>query len=76
VVLLPLSGQKLALGILAIITLEVVPFQALLPFLTASWKSCPMRVFSTIYLHFCLYHLNCVKIAAFQFYLQLRRQKK
>jgi hypothetical protein len=46
------SGQKLSLGTLATITLEVVPFHtyapfpALLPFLNASWKSCSVRVFS------------------------------
>jgi hypothetical protein len=40
------SGQKLTLGLLAIISLEVVPFCAytpfpvLLPFLNVSWKSC------------------------------------
>jgi hypothetical protein len=47
------SGQKLALGLLATITLEVVPFRsyvpfpALLSFLNASWKKCSVRVFST-----------------------------
>jgi hypothetical protein len=49
----PTSGQKLILGLLAIITLEVVPFRwyallpALLSFVNASWKSCSVRVFST-----------------------------
>jgi hypothetical protein len=38
-------------------------------FLNASWKSCSVRVFS-------LDNLNCVKVAAFQFYLQLRKQRK
>jgi hypothetical protein len=48
------SGQKLTLGLLATITLEVfqfrayAPFPALMPFLSASWKSCSvMKVFST-----------------------------
>jgi hypothetical protein len=47
------SYQKLTLGLLTTITLEVVSFReyakfpALLPFLNASWKPCPVRVFST-----------------------------
>jgi hypothetical protein len=48
------SGQKLTLGLLATITLEVVLFCAYAPFpaflcqfLNASWKSCSIRVFST-----------------------------
>jgi hypothetical protein len=48
-----LSGQKLTLGLLAIITLEVVhffvhtPSSSLLHFLNASLNSCSLRVFST-----------------------------
>jgi hypothetical protein len=50
------SGQKLTLGLLATITLDVVPFQvyapfsALLPFffLNASWKSRSVRVFRKV----------------------------
>jgi hypothetical protein len=47
------SGQKLTLGLLDTIILEVVAFHAyatfpvLLSFLNASWKSCPVKVFST-----------------------------
>jgi hypothetical protein len=43
------SGQQLTSGLLATITLEVVPFHAyaLLLFLIASRKSCSVRVFST-----------------------------
>jgi hypothetical protein len=47
------SGQKLTLGLLATITLEVLTSRAyaeypvLLPFLNASWKSCSVRVYGT-----------------------------
>jgi hypothetical protein len=40
--------------------------------LNAFWKSCSVRVFSTG----CLDHLNCVKMAAFQLYLQSEKQRK
>jgi hypothetical protein len=73
VLVLP-SGQKLTFGLLASITLNIVPFHAnapfpaLLLFLNASWKLCSMRVFSTA----CDYldHFNCVKMVAFHFYFQ------
>jgi hypothetical protein len=44
--------SKVTLGLLAAITLEVIPFRvyaplsAVLPFLNASWKSCSVGVFS------------------------------
>jgi hypothetical protein len=47
------SDQKLNLGLLAIVTFEVVafraysPFPSLLPFLNTSWKSCSVGVLST-----------------------------
>jgi hypothetical protein len=47
------SGQKVTLGLLATIVLELVHFRAyasflaLLPFLNTSWKSCSVRVFTT-----------------------------
>jgi hypothetical protein len=67
-----LSDQKLTLGLLATITLEVVPFRAhppfpvLLPFLNASWEV----VFCEGVQHrlrVCLDHLNCVKWRPFSF---------
>jgi hypothetical protein len=78
-----LQGQLyfLNLGILATITLEVVPFSAyasftaLLPFL-----KCILEVaFCKGVRHplqFCLDNHSCVKIAGFQFHLQSRKQRK
>jgi hypothetical protein len=46
-------GQMLILGLLTTITLEILPFRAYAPFpeplkcFNASWKPCPVRVFST-----------------------------
>jgi hypothetical protein len=46
-------GKKLTLGLLAIITLELVPFRAYAPFpalllfLNAFWKACCVGVFIT-----------------------------
>lgn len=48
-------------------------FPALLPFWNASWKSCSLRVFST--LNFCLDHLSYVKSAAFIFIFNQRMEK-
>jgi hypothetical protein len=42
-------------------------------FLNASWKSCSVSVQHCLL--FCLDHLICVKMAAFQFYLQSRKQR-
>jgi hypothetical protein len=74
------SGQKLTFGLLATIAFEVVLFRAyalfpaLLPFL-----KCIVEVmfFKGVQhrLQVCLDHLNCVKMAAFQF-LQLVKQRK
>jgi hypothetical protein len=47
-------------------------FQRFCHFLNATWKSCSVRVFSNA----CLDHLNCVKMAAFQFCLQSGKQRK
>jgi hypothetical protein len=69
------SGQKLPLESLATIILEVDTFHDYAPF------SAPSAIFKCILkvmfcegvqhrLRFCLDHLSCVKIAAFQFYLQ------
>jgi hypothetical protein len=74
------SGPKLTLGLLGTITLEVVsfraysPFPVLLPFLIASWKLCFWGVQHRLW--FYLDHLNCVKMAAFQLYLQSWKQWK
>jgi hypothetical protein len=78
------SGQKLTLSLLATITLKVVPFHVydvyapfpvLLPFL-----KCILEVVfcETVQhcLQFCRSHLNCVKMGAFQVYLQLGEQRK
>jgi hypothetical protein len=73
-------AKKLTLGLLATITLEVVPFRAyapfpaLLPFLNASWKSCWEDVQHR--LRFCLSHLNFVKMAMSQFYLHSGKLRK
>jgi hypothetical protein len=64
------SGQKLTLGLLNTIALELASFRTTAIFLSAYWKSCFVRV------RFCLDHLNCVKMAAFQFCLQLTKQRK
>jgi hypothetical protein len=64
--------KKLTLGLLVPITLEVVPsthmycFQHSCHFFNTSWKSCSI----------CLDHLSCVRMAAFQFYLQSVKQRK
>jgi hypothetical protein len=68
-------GQKLTLGLLAIITLEEVPFRAYAPFsVLQPFFTCILEiVFCEGFQHrlrFCLDHLNCVKLVAFQFYFQ------
>jgi hypothetical protein len=65
------SGQKLILFLLAIITLEVVPFRASAPFpvLLPLFKCILEFLFCEGVQHglwFCLDHLSCVKMAAFQ----------
>jgi hypothetical protein len=77
------SGQKLTLGLLTTIILEVVPFctyapfPTLLPFLKCILKSCSVGGGGVQHrLWFCIDHLNCVKTAAFQLYLRLWKQKK
>jgi hypothetical protein len=75
------SGQKLTLGLLAIITLEVDPFCTYAPFpvLLPFFKFHLEIVFCEgvqHHLQFCLDHLSCVKMAAFQFYLQSGKQTK
>jgi hypothetical protein len=66
------SGQKLTLGLLTTITLEVVPFHVYAPFLALLpfFKCMAEVVFCESIQHclrFCLDHLNSVKMAAFQF---------
>jgi hypothetical protein len=67
------SVQKLTLGLLAIIALQVVPFLAYASFPELlPWFKCTLKsVFCEgvqHHLRFCLDHLNCFKIVAFQFY--------
>jgi hypothetical protein len=74
------SGQKLTLGLLATITLKVVPFRAYVPFpALLPFLNCTLEVVFCEgvqhRLRFCLEHLNCVKMAAFQFYFQSGKQK-
>jgi hypothetical protein len=67
------SGQKLTLGLLATINLEVVPFLTYAPFpvLLSFSKFILEVVFCEDVQHrLCLDNLNRVKIATFQFYLQ------
>jgi hypothetical protein len=74
-------SKKLTFGLLATISLEVVrfctyaPFPALLPFF-----KCILEVVFCKGVQrrsrFCLNHLSCIKMAAFQFYLQSGKQTK
>jgi hypothetical protein len=75
--LLP-SGQKFTLGLLATITLEVVPFCPYAPFpvLLPLFKCIMFCEGIQHRLQFYLSHLSFVKIAAFQFYVQSRKQRK
>jgi hypothetical protein len=75
------SGQKLTLGLVATITLEVVLFHmyALFPALLPFFKCILEVLFSEGIEHrlqFCLDHLNYVKKVAFQFFLQSGKQRK
>jgi hypothetical protein len=75
------SGQKRTLGLLATITLDVVPFGEYAPFLSLlPISKCILEVvFCEAVQHclrFCLDRLSCVKMAAFQFYLQSGKQRK
>jgi hypothetical protein len=75
------SGQKVTLGLLATITLEVVPFRAyeLFPMLLQFFKGLLEVVSCESVQHrlqFCLDHLSCVKMAAFKFYFQLGKPRK
>jgi hypothetical protein len=70
------SGQKLTLGLLATIALEIVPFLTYAPFpaLLPFFKCILEVVFCEGVQHrlrFCLLHLGSIKMAAFHFYLQL-----
>jgi hypothetical protein len=73
-------GQKLTLGLLATITLEVVLIRAYAPFpALLSFFKCILEVVfcGSIQrrLRFCFDQLSCVKMAAFQLYLQSGKQK-
>jgi hypothetical protein len=64
------SGKKLILGLLATITI---------PSASAIFK----RILEVVFcegvqhrLQFCLNHFSCIKMEAFQFYLQLGKQRK
>jgi hypothetical protein len=74
------SDQKITLGLLATITLEVVSFRAYAPFpALLLFLMHPEVVFCEGVQHrlrFCLNQLSCVEIAAFQFYLQSGKQRK
>jgi hypothetical protein len=73
------SGQKLTLGLLATITIEIVPFRAYAQFQSSAIFECILEVvFSDGVSHhprFGLDNLNCVKMAASKFYLQSGKQK-
>jgi hypothetical protein len=51
------------------------PFPTLLPFLNASWKWCSVRVFSTASDSTSITSI-VIKMAVFQFYLRLEKQRK
>jgi hypothetical protein len=74
-----LSGQELALVLLATFTLEAVPLSAYAPFPPSAMSKCILEaVFCEAVQHslwFCLHHLSCVKMAAIQLYLQSGKQK-
>jgi hypothetical protein len=64
------SGQKVTSGVLATITLEIVPFCSYTPLpLLLSLFKCILEGVQR-HLQFCPNHLICVKMAAFEFYLQ------
>jgi hypothetical protein len=71
--------KKLTLGLLATITHKIVPFCAYAPFpaLLPFFKYTLEAVLCEGVHHrlqFCPHHLICVKMAAFQFYLQPGKQ--
>jgi hypothetical protein len=75
------GSHKLTFGLLASITLEVVPISAYAPFTALLlFFKCILEVmfFEGVQhgLLFCLDHLNCVKMVALQFYLQSGKQRK
>jgi hypothetical protein len=74
------SGQKLTLGILATVTLEVVPFREYAPFpaLLPFFKCILEVVLLECVQHRLLFGLSliCVNMAAFQFHLQLKEHRK
>jgi hypothetical protein len=75
------SCQKLTLSLLATITLKAVLLcaYALFPVLLPFFKCILEVVFCESVLHclrLCLDHISCVKIAAFQLYLQSGNQRK
>jgi hypothetical protein len=63
--------------VLVTITLEVAPFYVYAPFpaLLPFFLNASVRLFQHR-LQFRLHYLSCVKMAAFQFYLQLGKQRK
>jgi hypothetical protein len=66
---------------MATIALEVVPFHAYAPFpALLPFFKCILEVVCCgavqHRLRFCLDRLNCVKMTAFQFYLQSKKQRK
>jgi hypothetical protein len=75
------TGQKLTLGLLATIALEVVTFRAYVPYLELLqfFKCILEAVFCEEVQHrplFCLHHLNCAKMAPLQFYFQSGKQRE
>jgi hypothetical protein len=71
------SGQKLTLDLLATITLKAVPFRMYAQFkVLLSFFKCTLKAMFCEGVQYCLGHLNCVKLAAFQFYLQSGKQRK
>jgi hypothetical protein len=75
------SSHKLTLGLLATVTSEIAPFHMCAPFLVLlQFFKCTPEVVSFEGVQHCLLscidHLNCVKMAAFQFYRQLGKQRK
>jgi hypothetical protein len=70
------SGQELTLGLLATIIVEVAPFRAYAPFPALLQFFVVFSKSVQHHLRIWLDHLNCVKMATFQFYLQFGKQRK
>jgi hypothetical protein len=75
------SVKKLTLGLLTTITPAVFPFLAYAAFpATLPFFKCILEVVFCEgvqhSLRFCLNHLTCVKMAAFQFYLESGKQRE